>query len=874
MAGMFHTRMFLTLTGAAIGAAFLAFPLYGQSGGFCSDLVNDPSVMVCDDFSGSSPLIAYTVTNPLWPGYSAYSISVVNGELVFAAPENGGLTPAAVTRTQAFDYKGTSIEATLRFDTANPFLRSGMGVQWEGPIPNADIIRFGYQFDEKVVVLNWGVGGIYYADKRIPWQNPTANENHHVRLEIEEISGTVRPKILAFKGYSDSVLVISETEETLGIDLSGLPAQLHPSFSAATYTGSPINQIFDNLVVRATIVPQYLYVTNSNDNNLSIFQIGSSGLLTPMAPPAPTESYPYSVAIDPAGRFLYVANAVSNTVSAYTILHGLLTQNGAPIAAGSHPVSVAIDPTGRFVYVANTLSNNVSAYRVGAAGGLTPIGTIAAGVGAESIAVDPTGRFVYVANNAGASVSAYAITIGGALTPLGAVGAGYGPISVAPDPTGRYVYVANYGSGSVSSYRVGATGALTFIGTRVLSGRPNSVAVDPTGRFVYIANSLGNTVESYQIGPDGSLIPPGALVAAGNGPSMAAADNTGKFVYVANFFSGDVSEYAIGPGARLTSLAPTAPSGQNASAVGINGGPAALSLNKVFSNFSDISRFQLNGSAQRSVSVLRLTEDAMGQAGSAFLKMPVLLRPDASFSASFAFQISGVNGSGDQGSDGLAFVIQHDPRGAGALGAGGGNLGFGTDAQTPGFITPSIAIEFDTHQNGFDPDGNHVALIVDGQVTAHAALATLPCPGQCLNSGSPIYVWVDYNGTTRRLTISLATQPVRPATPLISTVVTPLDQLSAHLDGRAYFGFTAGTGAGFNIHDVLNWAITVPGMAGDIDGDGTVGCGDVSALKLSLGKRSGQAGFNPLADTNGDGLVDVRDLAFVAQKIPAGTTCP
>jgi hypothetical protein len=63
-------------------------------------------------------------------------------------------------------------------------------------------------------------------------------------------------------------------------------------------------------------------------------------------------------------------------------------------------------------------------------------------------------------------------------------------------------------------------------------------------------------------------------------------------------------------------------------------------------------------------------------------------------------------------------------------------------------------------------------------------------------------------------------------------------------------------------------------IAGDLDCDGDVDCNDLAIVRASFGKRSGQLGFDPLADTNSDGVVDVKDLAFVAQKLPVGTRCP
>ncbi len=63
-------------------------------------------------------------------------------------------------------------------------------------------------------------------------------------------------------------------------------------------------------------------------------------------------------------------------------------------------------------------------------------------------------------------------------------------------------------------------------------------------------------------------------------------------------------------------------------------------------------------------------------------------------------------------------------------------------------------------------------------------------------------------------------------------------------------------------------------IPGDLNGDGKIDCLDVALVNAALGKRSGQTGFDARADVNQDHLVDVRDLAFVTQKLPAGTKCP
>jgi len=209
----------------------------------------------------------------------------------------------------------------------------------------------------------------------------------------------------------------------------------------------------------------------------------------------------------------YVANEMSNNISAYTInfTTGALTAiPGSPFQAGSGPVSVAVGPSGKFAYVANEFSDNISVYAIDhVTGALTVVSgsPFAAGSAPTSVTVDPSGKFAYVANSGDGTVSAYTINHNtGALTavPGSPFSAGSGPASVTVDPTGQFAYVANSGDGTVSAYTIDpAAGALTAIPGSPFSAEsgPASVTVDPTGKFAYVANSGDSTVSAYTIDP-------------------------------------------------------------------------------------------------------------------------------------------------------------------------------------------------------------------------------------------------------------------------------------------------------------------------------------------------------------------------------------
>jgi TolB protein len=62
-------------------------------------------------------------------------------------------------------------------------------------------------------------------------------------------------------------------------------------------------------------------------------------------------------------------------------------------------------------------------------------------------------------------------------------------------------------------------------------------------------------------------------------------------------------------------------------------------------------------------------------------------------------------------------------------------------------------------------------------------------------------------------------------------------------------------------------------VSGDVDVNGSVDCTDLQLVKSSFGLRVTQARFDTRADTNSDGLVDIRDLAVVSRHMPPGMTC-
>ena len=121
------------------------------------------------------------------------------------------------------------------------------------------------------------------------------------------------------------------------------------------------------------------YIANASDDRIDILAKRSTGELEPQGSiQLPQDSRPVGLAVHPTGRFLYVANQGSQTVSAFTIRpwSGELTElPDSPFAAGGNPWSVELDTAGRFLTVRNPWSGEVSRYRVNRdTGKLLPLG--------------------------------------------------------------------------------------------------------------------------------------------------------------------------------------------------------------------------------------------------------------------------------------------------------------------------------------------------------------------------------------------------------------------------------------------------------------------------------------------------------------------
>ncbi|MBW4049172.1 MAG: lactonase family protein [Proteobacteria bacterium] len=341
-------------------------------------------------------------------------------------------------------------------------------------------------------------------------------------------------------------------------------------------TGLASSSSFNAVQVNCATRAEYAYVANhgggTGGQSISAYSVdaSASGTLTAVSiSPFAAGTYPTSVAVDPTGQFLYVANDdPSNTVSAYSIsaATGALTTPPTSISTGvgANSWAVTVAPQG-FVYVANSgikVPGTVSAFTFDPSKGFSPItgSPSAAGLNPESVAVNPAGTFAFVANFGSDTISVYAIAPNtGALSPVGSpIATGVNPYDIAINPEGTFLYVANYGSANVSAYSISSKGTLAPIaGSPFGSGAyPFSLAINPAGTFAYVANDdAPGSISAYSIDPiSGALTSISSPIATGNNPHSITIDPSGRFAYVANFGDNTASAYAIASSGALTHL--------------------------------------------------------------------------------------------------------------------------------------------------------------------------------------------------------------------------------------------------------------------------------------------------------------------------------
>ncbi|WP_455222499.1 beta-propeller fold lactonase family protein [Kaarinaea lacus] len=261
---------------------------------------------------------------------------------------------------------------------------------------------------------------------------------------------------------------------------------------------------------------KFVYVTNWASASISVFRVDeSSGDLTLVGMPKETGLTPYAVAVHPSGKYVLASTWGGNDIYVYTVNQqtGELEHvKGSPFGTlGIKPVDITFNSDGALVFVANNGSNNVSIFDMDINTGILTLKdlamTRAGSVDAEVVTLEKPVKlvpnFAFAIDKSSESLISYRIDLqSGDFKEVARIKTGKQPSAVAQDPLNRFVYVANAGSNSVSAFAINAsTGELTEVegSPYTVGDKPIALRVDANGWYLYTLNQGSQEMSVFLI---------------------------------------------------------------------------------------------------------------------------------------------------------------------------------------------------------------------------------------------------------------------------------------------------------------------------------------------------------------------------------------
>jgi 6-phosphogluconolactonase len=262
-------------------------------------------------------------------------------------------------------------------------------------------------------------------------------------------------------GHSPSAVVVDNAREfayvTNQVDNTISRFMINSNIGSLQEIMPRIDTGFSPIALAMNSTGSLLFSLNEASNNITVYSVNSGALTEVSGSPFPTFPNAVAMCLTPSGNFLYVLNSNLAVVFGYTVsssgrlqqFAGLPTPTSTgPSASSAGPLAMAMDPAGRFLYVANTLQNTAAILTINSStGALTPItgSPFIAGTNPISITISPSGLYLYIANQGSDNITAYSIASNGQPTvitdsPFTTVGA---PTLIVSDPNGNFIYVVN-----------------------------------------------------------------------------------------------------------------------------------------------------------------------------------------------------------------------------------------------------------------------------------------------------------------------------------------------------------------------------------------------------------------------------------------------
>jgi 6-phosphogluconolactonase len=176
---------------------------------------------------------------------------------------------------------------------------------------------------------------------------------------------------------------------------------------------------------------QFVAVTERLTNSIDVFKVLADGTLAPIVTNPSVGPGAFSVSFTPSGDAIVseTGGANGSAVSSYSVLpDGMLSPISSSVPTlGAANCWNAVTPDGRFVYVSNAGSSTISGFSIAAGGSLsalpdTVVGANPTGATNLDITVSADGKFLYTMNSHNGTIGIFAIRKDGTLKNAGAAG--------------------------------------------------------------------------------------------------------------------------------------------------------------------------------------------------------------------------------------------------------------------------------------------------------------------------------------------------------------------------------------------------------------------------------------------------------------------
>jgi 6-phosphogluconolactonase len=303
---------------------------------------------------------------------SAYTVDATSGALAaVGTPVATGTSPHAIVGTQDKKYvfvgnEGSNDISTFAVNSASGALTA---------VPGSP---FAAGTDPKALALYQALGTYLYV--------ANVGSDTISAFAVDTTSGSLTP-------LSPATFATGKGPSSIAVDLNGQFIYVAnnggsnnvSAFSVDPMTGiltpvagSPFPAGANPLSLALGATGKFLFTANPDATNSSIsgFNVDTnSGALTPLSGSPFPLAVSHHIATDRTGAYLYVTAGTGVVGYGIDGTTGMLTPlPGFPVVTGTDAYSVTLDPANQFLYVANDGAANVAGFKFDAStGGLTPI---------------------------------------------------------------------------------------------------------------------------------------------------------------------------------------------------------------------------------------------------------------------------------------------------------------------------------------------------------------------------------------------------------------------------------------------------------------------------------------------------------------------